>query len=55
MTKGPRVTPGEVWIRCQEEFLHGESGIGTGCPGKWQSPSLEALKRHVDVVLRDVV
>lgn len=26
-----------------------------GCPRKWQSPSLEALKRHVDMALRDVI
>lgn len=27
--------------------------MGAGCPGRWWFPSLEALKRLVDVVLRD--
>jgi len=31
------------------------SGIGTGCPGRWLSPSLEVSKKRVDVVLRDTV
>mgnify|MGYP001859334932 CR=1 FL=1 len=28
---------------------------GTGCPGRWWSPSLEAFENHGDVALRDVV
>ena len=30
------------------------SGTGTGCPGRW-SPSLEAFKKYIDVVLRNMV
>lgn len=26
-----------------------------GCPRKWQSPSLEAFKRHMYMALRDVI
>lgn len=31
-----------------------QSGAGTGCPGRWWSPSPEVLKNRVEVVLGDM-
>lgn len=43
------------WILVEMSSLKGCSGLGTGCPGQWESPPLEVSKKHMDVALGDMV
>lgn len=43
-----------VWISGRILSQKERSSIRTGCPEKWQSSSLDILKRYADVALRDV-
>lgn len=51
------IVPEEVWIGHQEEFLHREGGQGSdGLPREMaESPSLEAVRTHMEVAPRDMV
>jgi len=57
MREWPQVLPGEVQVGYQEELILQKSGEAVAqLPREVvQSPSLEVLKNHVDVALRDVV
>jgi len=49
------VRGGLDWISGNISLLQECSGIGTGCPGVVDSPSLEVFKKRVDEELQDMV
>jgi len=51
---GNNLLEGSDWILRRISSQKEWSGIGTACPGKWQSLSLEASKERVDVVLSNM-
>ena len=47
--------PGLDWILGKNSLLEDWSGVGTGCPGQPDVPSLELFKKRVEVALQDMV